>query len=50
MNTKEVAEFLNVSEVTIVRWRRIGLPYDKIGYNTCRYNLEEVMQWVKNKK
>lgn len=50
LNTREIAEYLNVSETTIVRWRRSGLPYKKIGYNTCRYDISEVKKWMNEKE
>lgn len=46
VTTEEVAEFLQVSERTIMRWRKEGLPHKRLGYNICRYDLIEVRRWV----
>lgn len=43
-------KILQVSEMTIVRWKKLGMPHMKLGYRMCRFDLEEVMQWVKTKK
>ena len=48
--TKELAELFNVSTQTIWRWRVQGLPHMKINSQNIRYDLEEVMSWLKGKK
>lgn len=46
MTTKELKELLKVTELTILRWRKEGLPHERIGYNMCRYEKEKVMAWL----
>ena len=46
LNTKEIAAYLGVSLATIYRLREKGMPVIKIA-NSARYDVEEVMRWVK---
>ena len=45
---RDVAEFLNVSQATLSRWRRekVGPPFLQIG-GISRYNPSSVHAWVK---
>lgn len=46
LKTKEVAELLNVSEITVQRWVREGLiPYYKL-QDEHRFSREEIENWV----
>jgi excisionase family DNA binding protein len=45
--TEEIAEILKVSTQTIWRWRVKGMPYIKINSRTFRYNLDDIMEWLK---
>lgn len=47
--TKQIAEKLKVSEVTIWRWRKEGLPYKKLG-TSIRFSEHELMAWLKEKE
>lgn len=49
MTTKELSEELKVHRNTIYRWKDKGLPSYGKGA-ACRYNLEEVLMWLKNKR
>ncbi|WP_392426062.1 helix-turn-helix domain-containing protein [Barrientosiimonas humi] len=44
---REVAEFLNVSQATLSRWRRekVGPPFLQVG-GVSRYNPVTVRSWV----
>ena len=42
---KELAKVLNVSTRTIERWRKLGLPFIKIG-NVVTYDVEKVSAWL----
>ena len=44
---RDVAEFLNVSQATLSRWRRekIGPPFLRVG-GVSRYNPASVRAWV----
>jgi len=48
---REVAEFLNVSQATLSRWRRerIGPPFLQIG-GVSRYNPASVRAWVSRRE
>lgn len=45
--SREVAEFLNVSQSTLSRWRRekIGPPFLQVG-GVCRYIPATVRAWI----
>lgn len=40
---------LKVSKSTLYRWRKEGMPHKKLGHKTVRYDLEQVMEWLKEK-
>jgi excisionase family DNA binding protein len=51
LTPKELMEQLKISDSTLYRLRKEGLPYKKVGYRTIRYDLVEVMEWLeKNNK
>ena len=46
LTVKELAEALNVSPRTIIKWRQLGkIPAYKIG-NAVRFNLDEVTKAI----
>jgi hypothetical protein len=47
LTTKELAEHFKVTTQTIWRWRNKGLPYIKLNTQNFRYELNKVMEWVK---
>lgn len=49
ITTKELAKHLGVTEMTILRWRKKGMPFKKIGPYMVRFDLDEVMDWTLNK-
>jgi excisionase family DNA binding protein len=49
LTTKELAELLKVTTVTIWRWRDNGLPFIKIG-RSIRFDFDEVMKWIRANK
>lgn len=48
LTTIELAEKLKVSDRTIIRWMKIGLPYMKAG-RTTRFDFNDVEQWMKSR-
>lgn len=46
---KGLAEHLQLSTMTLSRWRKEGLPFLYIG-NSIRFELEPVMKWIKENK
>lgn len=46
LTTKELTERLKVTNVTLWRWRKEGLPHTKIG-GSIRYSEKEVEAWIK---
>lgn len=48
--TKELATYFNVTEMTIYRWRKQGMPFKKLGYNMYRYSMHAVNAWLDEKQ
>ncbi len=46
LTKKELSEMLKVSEATIDRWRKKGMPYIKTG-KLVRFRIDLVMDWFK---
>ena len=50
VSTKELAEILQVHENTLYNWaREQDMPRFKLGHNRVRYDLDEVMNWIKER-
>ena len=50
VTTKELAEILQVHENTLYNWaREQDMPRFKLGHNRVRYDLDEVMNWIKER-
>lgn len=48
LSTREIAERLGVSEVSIYRLRKEGMPKYRVG-NRVLFDLEKVMDWVEQR-
>jgi len=49
LTQKELAEYLQVTEVTLWKWRKKGMPYVKAG-KSVRYDKDQVMRWLEENK
>lgn len=50
LTIKQLAELLQVAEVTIYGWKKNkNIPYLQVG-NTIRFDEEQVLEWMKSKK
>ena len=49
LDTPQLAEYVGVTKYTIYLWRNEGMPAIRIG-KYYRYEKDEVMQWLKNRK
>ena len=49
MTVQELVDYLKVSRTTIDRWRREGMPYQKISRGV-RFERESVLKWIKENK
>lgn len=47
LTRKEVQEKFNVSESTVIRWEKKGMPFYGGGDVKPRYNYDEVLVWLK---
>ena len=45
----EVMERLNISRSTLYRWRKEGLPHERLGHKTIRYDMDKVMEWLRER-
>lgn len=48
LTTKQIAEKLQIAEITVYKWREKGMPYKQFG-RTVRFDYDEVLEWI-NKK
>lgn len=49
LTTKQLEKKLQVTAVTIWRWRQDGMPFEKFGVSV-RFDEDKVMQWLKRKQ
>ncbi|MGY3052391.1 excisionase family DNA binding protein [Pedobacter sp. UYEF25] len=50
ITTKELCQFLSITEPTVIRWRKKGkIPYMQIG-SALRYDKEAVLQAISEKR
>lgn len=49
LNKTELGIAIGVHPRTILLWRKQGLPAIKISYKNVKYDLEEVVAWLKEK-
>lgn len=47
LTRQQLCAELSVSESTVMRWERDGLPYTPIGKRGKRYNLDETRRWLR---
>jgi len=46
--TKELSELIGVTEVTIWRWRKEGMPFKKLG-TRIRFEYDSVIEWLEKR-
>ena len=49
LTTEELAAKIQVSKRTIIRWKKLGLPYMKAG-RTTRFDFNDVEKWMKSRE
>ena len=49
VTTKEMAEILSVHENTLFNWAKEGMPRYKMGSNAVRYDVDEVLKWIRER-
>lgn len=50
MTEKELCEVLQVGRIFVYQCRKKGMPYIQLGTKLIRYDYEEVLQWMKNRR
>lgn len=50
ITNNELCEHYQISKPTASEYRKQGMPYINLSERTIRYNIDEVEQWLKNKK
>ena len=48
LTIQELAKILKVSDTSIYRYMKQGMPKMKVGHNT-RFDLKEVVEWIKKR-
>lgn len=49
INTKQLCEWLGISENTAYNWRKNeNLPYTQLTKRTIKYDIDKVNLWLKN--
>lgn len=46
LSKKQLADHLQVSKVTIDRWRKKGMPWTRAGVKLVRFDLVAVYKWL----
>ena len=49
VTTKEMVEILSVHENTLFNWAKEGMPRYKMGSNAVRYDVDEVLKWIRER-
>lgn len=47
LTNEQMMEILGVSYITLVRWRKKGMPFSQEG-TSIRYNLADVEKWLED--
>ena len=50
LTQKQLSKELQVSEVSLWKYRQQGMPYKALGARLLRYDLEEVMKWLESRE
>jgi predicted DNA-binding transcriptional regulator AlpA len=50
LTSKQLMEELQVSAVSLWKWRCDGMPFVPIGHRMVRYRMPEVMEWLADRK
>lgn len=48
LSKQQLAEHLQVSTMTIDRWRKKGMPWTRAGIKLVRFELDAVNDWLEN--
>lgn len=49
ITTEQLCEWLKIHENTAYNWRKLGMPYVKVG-NTVRYDKEAIKKWLESQE
>jgi len=49
LTVEELADVLKITRSTVYEWKKLGLPYIKIG-KTIRFDSGSIEQWVKSQE
>lgn len=50
LHVNELKELLNLTSMTIYRYRKQGMPHVRVNRNVIRYKYEDVVNWLQNKE
>ena len=49
LTTRQLCERLSVSRQAVYKWRKAGCPTEVNSGNMCRYNYDEVIEWLNSR-
>ncbi len=49
LTSKELEKILKVNRTTIWRYKKQGMPFEKVG-KSIRFNPDKVMKWIEGEK
>jgi len=50
MTTEQICNELGIERQSLKRWRDQGMPYLPVGGRNVRYNLYDVLEWLRDRK
>jgi excisionase family DNA binding protein len=50
LTTRQLCEELSISRQTAYKWRKAGCPTVVSSGNMCRYNYDEVIEWLNSRR
>lgn len=50
LTQKQLSEELQVSEVSLWKYRQQGMPYKALGARLLRYDLSDVLEWLQSQE
>ena len=50
LTTRQLCEVLSVTRQAVYKWRKAGCPTVIFSGIMCRYNFEDVQEWLNNRR
>ena len=49
LTTRQLCDRLSVTRQAVYKWRKAGCPTEVNSGNMCRYNYDEVIEWLNSR-